>query len=72
MHDIPCGCLCRRRVVSVTNAIFFKPFFVFIFFSLFAFFFLFQRLTRGHCLGMVTRADSVTHKHFYRDDKAGS
>jgi hypothetical protein len=34
-------------------------------------FFSFQGLTRGHCLGMVTRADSVTHKHFYRDDKAG-
>jgi hypothetical protein len=43
------------------------------FFSLFAFsFFLFQGLTRGHCLGVVTRADSVTHKHFHRDDKAGS
>jgi hypothetical protein len=40
-------------------------------FSLFSFFFLFQRLTRGHCLGVVTRADSVTHKHFHRDDKAG-
>jgi hypothetical protein len=43
------------------------------FFSLlFFFFFLFQGLTRGHCLGVVTRADSVTHKHFHRDDKAGS
>jgi hypothetical protein len=37
-----------------------------------AFSFLFQGLTRGHCLGVVTRADSVTHKHFHRDDKAGS
>jgi hypothetical protein len=36
------------------------------------FFFLFQGLTRGHCLGVVTRADSVTHKYFHRDDKAGS
>jgi hypothetical protein len=46
------------------------------YFLLFAFsssFFLFiQGLTRGHCLGMVTRADSVTHKYFHRDDKAGS
>jgi hypothetical protein len=42
-------------------------------FSLFAFFlFLFQGLTRGHCLGVVTRVDSVTHKHFHRDDKVGS
>jgi hypothetical protein len=47
----------------------FLPLF-FLFFILF--FFLFQGLTRGHFLGMVTRADSVTHKHFHRDDKAGS
>jgi hypothetical protein len=39
----------------------------------FSFSFLFiQGLTRGHCLGMVTRIDSVTHKYFHRDDKAGS
>jgi hypothetical protein len=44
----------------------------FLFFVCFSFFFLFQGLTRGHCLGVVTRADSVTHKHFHRDDKAGS
>jgi hypothetical protein len=37
-----------------------------------AFSYLFQELTRGHCLGVVTRADSVTHKHFHRDDKVGS
>jgi hypothetical protein len=39
----------------------------------FSFLFLFiQGLTRGHCLGMVTRADSVTHKYFHRDEKVGS
>jgi hypothetical protein len=45
------------------------------FILLFAFLLLFlfiQELTRGHCLGMVTRADSVTHKYFHRDEKAGS
>jgi hypothetical protein len=36
------------------------------------FLFLFQGLIRGHCLGVLTRADNVTHKHFHRDDKAGS
>jgi hypothetical protein len=41
------------------------------FILLFAFFFV-QELTRGHCLGMVTRADSVTHKYFHRDEKVGS
>jgi hypothetical protein len=40
------------------------------FILLFAFFV--QELTRGHCLGMVTRADSVTHKYFHRDEKASS
>jgi hypothetical protein len=38
---------------------------------LFFLLFLFQGLTRGHCLGVVTKADSVTHKYFCRDDKAG-
>jgi hypothetical protein len=55
---------------------FFPSPFLPLFFSLFtfsSFFFLFiQGLTRGHCLGVVTRADSVTHKYFHRDDKAGS
>jgi hypothetical protein len=34
--------------------------------------FLLQGLTRGHCLGVVTRADSVTHWYIRRNDKAGS
>jgi hypothetical protein len=56
------------------DAILSKPFIAFnLFFSLFvSSFFLSQGLTRGHCLGVVTRADSVTHKHFHRDDKVGS
>jgi hypothetical protein len=69
MHDVNCGCLCRRRVVPVTDANFSKPALAFILF-LALFFYLFflllflfiQGLTRGHILGMVTRADSVTHK----------
>jgi hypothetical protein len=43
-------------------------------FLLFAFsssFSFIQGLTRGHCLGMVTRDDNVTHKYFHRDEKAG-
>jgi hypothetical protein len=73
MCDITCGCLCRRRDVPIMDAILSKPFIAFIlFYSLFVFSFLSQGLTRGHCLGVVTRADSVTHKHFHRDDKVGS
>jgi hypothetical protein len=57
------------------DANFSKPLFP-LFFSLFAFSssfcFFIQGLTRGHFLGVVTRADSVTHKYFHSGDKAGS
>jgi hypothetical protein len=49
--------------------ILFLLYFLFSFSSSFSFI---QGLTRGHCLGMVTRADSVTHKYFHRDEKVGS
>jgi hypothetical protein len=39
---------------------------------LFLLFLFIQGLPKGHCLGMVTRADSVTNKYFHSDDKAGS
>ena len=42
------------------------------FYSFILFFFFVQELIKGHCLGMVTRADSFTHKYFHRDEKAGS
>jgi hypothetical protein len=69
---VVCGCLCRRRAVPVMDAFFSKPFIAFIFILLLFFSFLLQGLTRGHCLGLVARADSVTHWYLRRDDKAGS
>jgi hypothetical protein len=43
------------------------------FYSFYSFIcFFVQKLTRVHCLGMVTRADSVTRKYFRRDKKVGS
>jgi hypothetical protein len=73
MHNVICGCLCRRRAVPVMDAFFPSPFLPLFFYLLFLLFFLFiQGLTRGHCFGMVARADSVTHKYFHRDEKAGS
>jgi hypothetical protein len=45
--------------------------FLFLLFFFLLFFFV-QELIRGHCLGMVTRDDSVTHKYFHRNEKAGS
>jgi hypothetical protein len=44
----------------------------FLYFLFLLLFLFIQGLTRGHCLGMVTRADSVTHKYFHRDEKVGS
>jgi len=55
---------------------FFPSPFLPLFFSLFDFssyfFFLIQGLTRGNFLGVVMRANSVTHKYFHSDDKASS
>ena len=43
---------------------------LFAFSSSFSFFI--QGITRGHYLGMVTRAGYVTHKYFHRDEKVDS
>jgi hypothetical protein len=45
-------------------------FFILLFFYLL--FFFVQELIRGHCPGVVTSGDSVTHKYFHRNEKAGS
>jgi hypothetical protein len=77
MQDVICGCLCRRRVVPVMDAILSKPihafysFLLFHFLLLFSFFFA-QEIIRGHCPGVVTSGDSVTHKYFHRNEKVGS
>jgi hypothetical protein len=68
MQGFTYGCLCRRRVVPVLDAIFSKP--IYAFYSLL--FFFFKRLIRGHCPGVVTSSDSVTHKYFHRNEKVGS
>jgi hypothetical protein len=74
--NVICGCLCRRRAVPVMDAFFPSPFLPFIlhsfifFLSFIAFFA--QELIRGHCPGMVTSGDSVTHKYFHRNEKVGS
>jgi hypothetical protein len=69
-RSFACGCLCRRRVAPVLDAIFSKPNHTFILFSLFIF--SFKRLIRGHCPGMVTSGGNVTHKYFHKNEKAGS
>jgi hypothetical protein len=42
-----------------------------LFFSFILLFFI-QELIRGHCPGMVTSGDNVTHKYFHRNEKVGS
>jgi hypothetical protein len=72
---LPVGAFVRRRAVPVMDAFFPSPFlsFILILFILLSFIaFLFvQELIRGHCLGVVTSGDSVTHKYFHRNEKAG-
>jgi hypothetical protein len=47
---------------------------LFLFFLFFYFLLLFfvQELIKGHCLGVVTSGDSVTHKYFHGNEKASS
>jgi hypothetical protein len=71
---LPVGAFVRRRAVPVMDAFFPSPFLPFILILLFFYcFFLFvEELIRGHCPGVVTSGDSVTHKYFHRDEKVGS
>jgi hypothetical protein len=69
---LPVGAFVEGELYLSWMQIFPSPFCLYSFLYLLFLLLLFQGLTRGHCLGVVTRADSVTHKHFHRDDKAGS
>jgi hypothetical protein len=72
---LPVGAFVEGELYLSWMHFFSKPILAFILFILVLFFYLFfsvRELTRGHCLGMVTRADSVTHKYFHRDEKVGS
>jgi hypothetical protein len=69
---LPVGAFVEGELYPSWMQFFPSPFLPLFFSFLYLLFLLFQGLTRGHCLGVVTRADSVTHKHFHRDDKAGS
>jgi hypothetical protein len=71
---LPVGAFVEGELYPSWMQIFPSPFclysFLYLFFLLL--FLFIQGLTRGHCLGVVTRADSVTHKYFHSGDKAGS
>jgi hypothetical protein len=70
--NVTCGCLCRMRVVHVLDANFSKPILAFYSLFFYCFFFLVQELIKGHCLGVVTSGDIVTHKYFHKNEKVGS
>jgi hypothetical protein len=69
---LPVGAFVEGELYSSWMQFFPSPLLPLFFLFFIASSYLFQGLTRGHCLGVVTRFDSVTHKHFDRDDKAGS
>jgi hypothetical protein len=71
---LPVGAFVEGELYLSWMQFFQAPFCLYSFlYFLFLLLFLFiQGLTRGHCLGVVTRADSVTHKYFHSDDKVGS
>jgi hypothetical protein len=71
---LPVGAFVEGELHLSLDAIFPSPFMPFILYSSFFYslLFFFKRLIRGHCPGVVTSGDSVTHKYFHRNEKAGS
>jgi hypothetical protein len=66
---LPVGAFVEGELYLSLMQIFPSPFCFYLLFLLFLFI---QGLTRGHYLGVMTRADSVTHKYFHCGDKVGS
>jgi hypothetical protein len=69
MYGFPVGAFEEGEIHLSWMQMFPSPFMPFIFILIA---FSFKRLVRGHCLGMVTRGGSVTHKYFHKDEKVGS
>jgi hypothetical protein len=70
MQSFTCGCLCRRRVAPVLDAIVSKPTHAFILFFFIHFFF--QEANQGTLPDVVTSGGSTTHKYFHKNEKVGS
>jgi hypothetical protein len=62
MYGLSVGASEEGELHLVMDANVSKPIHAFYFFILIAF--SFKRLVRGHCPGVVTSGDNVTHKHF--------
>jgi hypothetical protein len=62
---LACGCLCRGQVAPRHGCHCFLAHSMHSILSLIAFgLFSLQGKSWGHCLGLVTRGDNITHKHF--------
>jgi hypothetical protein len=68
---LPVGAFVEGELHLSWMQIFPSPCLLFFYFFILYFFF-FKRLIRGHCPGVVTSGDSVTHKYFHRYEKVGS
>jgi hypothetical protein len=62
MHGLPVGASEEGELHLVMDANVSKPIQCLLSFYLIVF--SFKRLVRGHCPGVVTNGDNVTHKHF--------
>jgi hypothetical protein len=62
MYGLPMGASEEGELHLVMDANVSKPINTFLSFYLIVF--SFKRLVRGHCPGVVTSGDNVTHKHF--------
>jgi hypothetical protein len=65
---LPVGAFVEGELHLSWMQLFPSPFMPFI---LYSYCFFFKKLIRGHCLGVVTSGDSVTHKYFHRNEKVG-
>jgi hypothetical protein len=69
---LPVGAFVEGKLYLSWMQVFSKPFLPFILIFICSFHSFYQGLIGGHCLGVVTKADSVTHKYFHRSEKASS
>jgi hypothetical protein len=65
--DLPVGAFVEGELYLSWMQIFPIPFMPFILYCFFI-----QEIIRGHCPGVVTSGDNVTHKYFHRNEKVGS
>ena len=69
MQGLPVGAFVEGELHLSWMQLFPSPFMPFI---LYSYCFFFKNLIKGHCPGVVTSGDSVTHKYFHINEKVGS